>query len=299
MGDWTDAPLAALRESLYKSVATGPAEGFEPATRLSEVLDDLSQRLDAHFIILLDRFEDLLQASSDQAAIDQFANELAEAINQAQLPANFLIALAEEAKPRLAGLRTRIPGFDDSSLKLAPPRDFKEAAASIRLQQPADLAEIEDVPVLTEALKVPASGATPAQTAALGSTNRAPGKQKIKRPPLPRVHVKTEDVYAMIEAALSRVALRSAAGPVPNAGRNGSVQIDREPLNPYPQTPEQRPTAPGQSTEPTAHIGAAGPGLPLSRLPESGASTRGKNLERAIERMERRLGAGTKDRQES
>ena len=33
-------------------------------SRLSEVLDDLSRRMDAHLIVLLDRFEDLLQARS-------------------------------------------------------------------------------------------------------------------------------------------------------------------------------------------------------------------------------------------
>ena len=76
--------------------------------RLGAILADLSQRFDAHLLVVLDRFEDLLQALSDELCVVQFADELAEAINQPQLATNFLIALAEEAKPRLAGLRTRI-----------------------------------------------------------------------------------------------------------------------------------------------------------------------------------------------
>jgi hypothetical protein len=46
-------------------------------------------------------------------AIIQFANELAEAINPAAAGGSFLIALADEAKPRLAGLPK--PAFPDST----------------------------------------------------------------------------------------------------------------------------------------------------------------------------------------
>ncbi len=116
--------------------------------RLSEILEDLSRRFDAHLVILLDRFEELRESSPHDAAIDQFANELAEAINQPQLPASFLIAVAEEAKPRLADLRGRISGFDDSSLKLAPPREFRQAVAPTSRQRPGAPAESRFCPSL-------------------------------------------------------------------------------------------------------------------------------------------------------
>ena len=90
---WSESPLAALREALYEAVAADQTDRLQSNARLSGILEDLSRRFDAHLIVLLDRFEGLRQASSDDAAIDQFANELAEAINQPQLPANFLIAL--------------------------------------------------------------------------------------------------------------------------------------------------------------------------------------------------------------
>ena len=149
------------------------------------VLEDLSQRLDAHFIVLLDRFEDLLQAPSDEAAIVQFANELAEAINQPRLPANFLIALAEEAKPRLAGLRSRIPGFDDSSLKLAAatrlhsgggadvaPRAGRSSSRRNPARPDRTVPDRDPVPA-------------PARRARIDEPS-APAKKKVKQPPLPR-----------------------------------------------------------------------------------------------------------------
>ena len=211
--DWTDTPLAALREALYRAVGADQADRAKTNARLGGVLEDLSQRFDCHFIVLLDRFEDLLQAPSDEAAIVQFANELAEAINQPQLAANFLIALAEEAKPRLAGLRARIPGFDDSSLKLAPPRDVNPAVTPTRHQEAIAPAVVKALPVLTETVTVPDRDPVPAPPTALGPKIRPPAKRKVKQP-LPRLEIKTEDVYTMIESALARIAIRTAVEPI-------------------------------------------------------------------------------------
>jgi hypothetical protein len=123
--DWNDRPLAALRRSLYRATATVAAEQLAPSMRLSEILGDLGQRLNVHLIVLLDRFEDLLLAPTPGAGHRQFATELAEAVNETNLPTNFLIALNEAARPRLATLRALIPGFDDFSLKLATRREVE------------------------------------------------------------------------------------------------------------------------------------------------------------------------------
>jgi hypothetical protein len=101
----------------------------------------------------------LLQAAPDDVASAQFANELAEAVNQPQLAASFLIALAEEAKPKLAGLRSRIRGFDDSSLKLTAPRALAPAVAPIAHQEAVASAALEALPVLTETVPAPGPGA--------------------------------------------------------------------------------------------------------------------------------------------
>jgi len=258
--DWTDTPLAALREALYGAVGADPADRAKTNARLGGVLEDLSQRFDSHFIVLLDRFEDLLQAPSDEAAIVQFTNELAEAINHPQLAASFLIALADEAKPRLAGLRTRTPGFDDSSLILAPPRDFSPAVAPMRHQERAAPAVVEALPVLTETLTD--RDRVPVPPAALGAMIRPPAKRKVKQP-LPRLEVRTEDVYTMIESALARIAVRAAVEPM-DRGESEPFASDRLPA-------------------------AKREHVPANQLSSSRA-TNGKNLQEAIERMERRLG---------
>ncbi len=271
---WSESPLAALREALYEAVAADPTDRLQSNARLSGILEDLSRQFDAHLIVLLDRFEDLRQASSDEAAIDQFANELAEAINQPQLPASFLIALAEEARPRLADLRSRIAGFDDSSLKLAPPREFQQAVAPTSRQDPAVPASVETLPVLTEAVILP--DAEPMPTPPVAQVSRVPGKKKIKHAPLPRVEVKTEDVYAMIETALSRIVSKatSATGDTREEDPRELVRSDDQGL---------------VTQQPVKDRACDLPPRPDSGLQASHASARGRGLQEAIERMERRL----------
>jgi hypothetical protein len=182
---------------------------------LSEALELLSGRLDATFIILLDRFEALLEAPSDRAGIVEFANELVESINREQLPANFLISLNEADHPRLAMLRNRIPGFDNFSLKLARPQTFAPTTLAQNRKSPAAVAP-SALPVLNQSPTLPDKGPKPLRTV-------------VKRPPLPRVPVKTEDVYAFIEATLAHTATEVPSEPFLAAGRaraSGMLHLD-------------------------------------------------------------------------
>ena len=47
--DWTDTPVAALREALYGAVGADPADRAKTNARLGGVLEDLSLRFDSHF----------------------------------------------------------------------------------------------------------------------------------------------------------------------------------------------------------------------------------------------------------
>ncbi len=213
--DWAETPLESLKARIHLAAATDPAEVHAMPHRLSEILALLGKRLEADFIILLDRFEAFLQAPSGRQDISQFANELAEAINQAQLPANFLIALDEQARPRLAGLRASIPGFDDFSLKLTCAPGSRPASAPP--PSPAAAIAVPAAPaspaVLTEVSTAPASLATPNPVADAVRPNPRPRKPKVKREPPPRVVVRTQDVYALIETTLARVEVASAGEP--------------------------------------------------------------------------------------
>ncbi len=260
--EWTDTPLASLRDVLYRATGTGAADQLAPSMRLGEILEDLSTRLDARFIVLLDRFENLLEPPSP--GFGAFSNELAEAVRSAELPASFLIAVSAEARPRLTSLQARIPGFDDFSLRLAPPRDFKPLAAPRIVKSasptPSDAAiETDAPPVLTEALATPPSARLPHPASVFAPIDRAPGRPKVKNPPLPRLQVTTADVYAMIEQALSRIAARAVSEARPAEGLDAAVQ-------------------------------GFGRAAVLPSAGGSGARMHGNDLRSAIEKMERRLG---------
>jgi hypothetical protein len=214
--DWTETPVVALRECIYKA-ATGSDALVPPLARLGGILEVLSGRLDASFVILLDRFEVFLEAPAYEVDIALFANELVEAINQPELPANFLLSLNQDAVPRLSALRKRIPGFDDFSLKLTAARDVEPDATPVHiLETPLPVAS-EKPRAPTDALDLPTLSSVWAADPDPGPASPPPPRaKKAKRPPVPRTEIKVEDVYALIEDRLSAIA--AAQGRRPSAG---------------------------------------------------------------------------------
>jgi hypothetical protein len=190
---WTEPPLAALQVAIHNAAA-GAGERAAPSVRLRDALAHLSNRFDANFIILLDRFEEFLLAPADREGRASFVDELVEAVNQSGLPANFLLSLNEEARPRLTVLQQHIPGFDDFSLKLA--------GGASPFEPPPAVAAPDPLP--------PAPPQTLRESADVSIDRRAP---KIKKPPPPRVQVRTEDVYAFIESTLARTSAGRVGGP--------------------------------------------------------------------------------------
>ena len=165
--DWGQAPLSALKRRIMDVLPAAAAEAAGPT--LADTLQRLHQRLGLHFVFLLDRFEEYLAAAPDKDEIGQFASELVEAIVREELPASFLIAMDEAARPHLERFRARIPGFDHDVLRLSPVSEQREQA--------------------------------PKRTAALSDKPTQPPPPR--RPPA-RVPMKVEDVYSLIESTLSR-----------------------------------------------------------------------------------------------
>ena len=248
--EWGESPVAALRASIERAVTPDRTATTERPARLGEMLEHLSPRVDASFIVLLDRFEDVLRGPAPRSSVAQLVDELAEAVQDPQLPANFLIAVADDAAPGLAGLRARIPGFDDFSLRLATPKGFDPGATSARTSEAPPTA-IDLLPILTETLIVSDGEPAPPPRSDLASKAPEP-KKKVKRTAPPRVPVVVADVYAMIETELSRIALHTAAEARPQ------------------QTGSDR-ARPAESVGRPAEIAS-------------------RSLQQAIERMERRLG---------
>ena len=199
--DWSGTPLTTLLATIQR--ASSPTESAPPAQRqrLTDSIHALGERFDIHLIVLLDRFEEFLRMPPQRDGVTEFTDELVEALNASQRPANFLLSLNEDARPALAGLRSRIPGFDDFSLKLPGVAAAKPPPTSAR---PAEVvAAVSVAPAQPVAVAVPAPpNASPAS---------APSPIK---PPTPvRPPIKTQDVYALLEDTLNRTATDNDCEP--------------------------------------------------------------------------------------
>lgn len=191
--DWSGTPLTALQACLRQAAQPGDTAAPAAPARLIDNVHALGECFDIHFIILLDRFEEFLRLPPQREGVCEFTNELVEALNAPQLPANFLLSLNEDARPALAALRRRIPGFDDFSLKLPGVAPVKPTAVG------APPAVVTAAPTRQA---VTAPGAAP-----------APTPPPIKAPRPLHAPVKTQDVYALIEATLNRTAADNDCEP--------------------------------------------------------------------------------------
>ena len=211
---WSALPLDALRASIN---AATPADAFTgvPDARLADALTAVGRYLDVQILIVLDRFDEFLNGVLDASAVEQFTDEVSEAINRTDLRANFLLSLTDEAAPRLDGLRRRIVGFDDFSLRLrcgqsqdhrAPHRD------SVAPQPPA--ASLKGL--RTEGIAMLAYQSLTLSPADPSQRHRNPSKGRVKAARAatgPRVPMRTEDVYAFIELSLTEIARPTHCDP--------------------------------------------------------------------------------------
>ena len=217
--EWRGSPLDALHACIH-AAADLPLEPTDaPRAALAQALSQWSARLDARFIILLDGCEALLRGIPQAAGFEAFAVELADAINQPDLPANFLIALDEDARHRLAPLRNRVAGFDDFSLKLTRPATHTTAAPDVPVPLPVPATERalhspENIPVLNEAVTQPLTRPAAASSAPPKAAGINPKlmRKATRTPPTP-IAIQTEDVYALIESTLTHTDVDAAPEP--------------------------------------------------------------------------------------
>lgn len=198
---WGEDPLADLKARIGDIAPATARNGLAPAARLADTLQQLNQRSGLQIVFLLDRFEEFLAAPADHEGVTRFWSELVEAIQLPKLPANFLIALDEGARPGLERLRRVLPGFDHNSLRLSPiAAPGPPQPPTLPMSSAVSLAGAENSVAAGQdaggaALPVPQASAKPR-----------------RRGPPPREPIKVEDVYAFIEATLSRTAVQSAEG---------------------------------------------------------------------------------------
>ena len=265
--DWTEAPLAALQARIHQAAAVPLPAATTPRTSLGDTLSALSGLLNATVIILLDRFEQLLNGAPDRPGVTDFTDDLVGAINEPGLSANFLIALDEVARPKLATLRKRIPGFDDFSLKLTGPLAPAPVVPGAQRPGPPTPSAIGRLPVLNEALADRGADIGPASMGVgVASTRHAVTRPRAKLPPPSRTAMKTDDVYALIQATLARTATQGMDETAALGG--GAAEADG--------------TRPGASPAPMRRSHRPRPALPASHLPLPGTATNPTNPTRSV-----------------
>jgi len=104
---WRDDPVleltGAIRTAIHPYLAGSP-EPVLPTDRLDVAIGAASGAVNANLLIMLDQFEEYFLYRSREPIPERFAYELARCVNRADLRANFLIAIREDAYASLGDL---------------------------------------------------------------------------------------------------------------------------------------------------------------------------------------------------
>ncbi len=175
-GSWKDDPVRELVTAIAAAIRPFLArpEPELPADRLETAILTAADAVDASLLIILDQFEEYFLYSSREPVPERFADELARCINRADLPANFLIAIREDAYAGLGDLfKGRITNVYGNYLHI----DYLDrASAEQAIRRPLDVyngqpgvtARVKIQDELVEAVlnEVPAADGTGAPAAA-------------------------------------------------------------------------------------------------------------------------------------
>jgi len=117
--DWHDDAARELERAVETAVRAllpdTQLEDVPPDRSLAGVLQHWCEQLGGRLLIVLDQFEEyFLYARPD----DRFAEELPQAVNRAEVRANFLISMREDALARLDLFKGRIPYLFDNYLRI-------------------------------------------------------------------------------------------------------------------------------------------------------------------------------------
>src|SRR5205823_1247132 len=116
---WHGDPVAGLSAAVAEAVrALLPDRAFEdpsPDAALADVLAHWTRELDGRLLIVLDQFEEYFVYTS---AGGRFDTEFPRAVNRADLRANFLVSIREDALAKLDRFKGRIPYLFDNYLRL-------------------------------------------------------------------------------------------------------------------------------------------------------------------------------------
>lgn len=116
---WCDAPLTALHTRIASALILHRLQVAPPFPALPECLAEWSTRLGVRFLFIFDRFDRMSAVPRATPGIVDFEDAFVAVVNDPRIPANFLLATADDAATALGRYRGRIPGFGDASVRLA------------------------------------------------------------------------------------------------------------------------------------------------------------------------------------
>jgi WD40 repeat protein len=137
---WRDDPLARLIDEIEAAVGPflGNGSGLElPRDRLDAAIEQAAAAVDAKPLVILDQFEDYFLYHRGDEAGERFADELARCLGRADLRANFLVSIREDAYSQIGDrFQSRVPNVYGNYLHL----DYlDEESARAAITQPVEL----------------------------------------------------------------------------------------------------------------------------------------------------------------
>lgn len=116
---WDGAPLQALQVTLSQLLCIQPQAVAAAGDTLGARLAALAKRLGARFLLLFDRFEELLAAANSNSECGRFLDELAEGMRTPHASVHVLLCATDRAAEPLAAYLHGCPTADAEPLRLA------------------------------------------------------------------------------------------------------------------------------------------------------------------------------------
>jgi hypothetical protein len=120
--EWSGDPAARLLDRIAREVARALGEDSlpeaAPSGGLAETLAAWTARWHLELLVILDQFEEYFLYHRDEQGPGTFVTELPPAVDRADLPVSFLIAIREDALARLDRFKGRIPNLFENYVRI-------------------------------------------------------------------------------------------------------------------------------------------------------------------------------------
>lgn len=118
VGAWGEDPLAGLIGRIQVSLGVSRVVDQLDETAPADSLMSWGRQLGARVLVIMDQFEHVLQRDGRREEVVRLHRALRLAVMEPALPANFLLALRDDAEGGLAAWRRELPGFDRQHVRL-------------------------------------------------------------------------------------------------------------------------------------------------------------------------------------